>query len=333
MVMVDAMREAPALVTVFGGSGFLGRHVVRALARRGYRIRVAVRRPDLAFFLQPLGTVGQIYAMQANLRHLDSVARAAEGADAVVNLVGILQERGRQSFHLHADGAAAIAGAAPPHAALVQVSALGADAGSPSAYARSKAQGEAAVLGRRPDAVVLRPSVMFGRGDTFFNRFAALARALPVLPLAGAETRFQPAWVSDVAEVVARGVERRVPPGRIYELGGPEVLTLRALVEYVLKVTGRRRPIVALPEAAARAQALMLEVLDTLTLGLLPDELRLTRDQVALLRTDNVVSPAAVAEGRTFAGLGLTPEAIEAIVPDYLVRFRRRGQFDVEGTV
>ena len=328
---MDAMRQAPKLVAVFGGTGFLGRHVVRALARRGYRVRVAVRRPELGFFLQPLGTVGQIGLVQANLRYPASVARAVASTDAVVNLVGILTETGRQSFAgVQADGAEAIAAATAVGVPFVQVSALGADPASPSDYARSKAAGEAAVLSVHPGALVLRPSVIFGQGDSFLSRFAALARALPVLPLAGADTRFQPVFVGDVAEAIARGVDGAVGGGRVYELGGPEVLTLRAIVEYVLRVTDRRRFVLSLPEPVARIQARALEIADALTLGLLPDALKLTRDQVLLLGRDNVVSTAAEAERRTLAGIGIVPSAMEAIVPPYLTRFRKTGQFDVE---
>jgi NADH dehydrogenase len=329
---MDAMRQSPMLVTVFGGSGFLGRHVVRALARRGYRIRVAVRRPNLALFLQPLGVVGQIDFVQANLRYPESVARAVEGADAVVNLVGILQESGRQTFaDVHAAGTKAVADSARPGIPFVQVSALGADPESKSDYARSKAAAEEAVQAAHPDAVILRPSVLFGQGDSFFNRFASLVRALPILPLAGADTRFQPAYAGDVAEAVVRGVDRTIPGGRLYELGGPEIKTLRECVEYVLAVTGRRRLIVDLPLGAARLQARALEIADMLLLGFLPDTLKLTQDQVALLASDNVVSRAAIADGRTFEGLGIQPTALEAIVPGYLVRFRKAGQFAVEG--
>lgn len=328
---MDAMRQSPKLVTVFGGTGFLGRNVVRALAKRGYRIRVAARRPNLGFFLQPLGTVGQIQLVQANLRFPDSIAAAIDRADAVVNLVGILQESGRQSFDdIQAEGPRAIAKAVPAGTRLVHVSAIGADPGSPSGYGRSKAEGEAAILAGHPDAVVLRPSLLFGQGDSFFNRFAALTRALPVLPLAGAATRFQPAFVGDVAEVVARAAEGEVAGGRVYELGGPEVRTLRELVDYVLAVTERRRLVLALPFGLARLQARALEIADLVTLGLLPDELKLTRDQIELLRVDNVVSADAEAEGRCFAGLGIAPKALEAIVPTYLTRFRKTGQFEAE---
>lgn len=323
---------ASQLVTVFGGSGFVGRHVVRALVKRGYRVRVAVRRPDLAGFLQPLGTVGQIHAVQANLRYPDSVMAAVRGADAVVNLVGILQESGRQNFAgVQANGAGAIARACMTQSVtrLVHVSAIGADAGSASLYARSKAQGEAAVFAAVPDAIVLRPSIVFGPEDGFFNRFAALARMLPVLPLVGGgETRFQPVFVGDVAEAVARAVDGAVAGGRVYELGGPDVKSFRDLVAYICEVTGRSPALAPLPFPLARLQARLFETLDRLTLGLLPAELKLTRDQVTLLENDNVVSDAARAEGRDFAGLGIEPVSVEAIVPSYLWRFRKTGQFD-----
>jgi len=323
------LRPQSQLVTIFGGSGFLGRHVVRALAKRGYRIRVAVRRPDLALFLQPLGKVNQIVAVQANLRYPDSVARAAERSDVVINLVGILQETGSQSFaRLQVDGAAEIARAAARQGArMIHVSAIGADPASPSLYARTKAEGEARVFAACPDAVVFRPSLVFGPGDSFFNRFAGLARALPVLPLAGGQSRFQPVFVGDVAEAIARAVDGAVPGGKVYELGGPEVATLEHLVRYMLKTIQRKRAVVDLPLPVAKLQARLLEVADTLTFGLLPDSLKLTRDQVILLQNDNVVSEAAKAEGRTIEAIGITPTAAEAVVPGYLWPFRKAGQF------
>jgi len=322
-------RPQSQLVTVFGGSGFLGRHVVRALARRGYRIRVAVRRPDLALFLQPLGKVGQIIAVQANLRFPESIRRAVEGADIVVNLVGILQQTGGQSFsRIQTEGAGEIARAAAAVGAhLVHVSAIGADPVSASLYARSKGLGEAAVLEARPEAVILRPSLVFGPGDSFLNRFASLARMLPVLPLAGAKSRFQPVFVGDVAEAVALAVEGRVTGGRVYELGGPEVSTLERLVRYMLEVTMRRRLVLDLPLPVARIQARVLEIVDMLTLGLLPDTLKLTRDQVTLLQHDNVVSEEAKAEGRTIEALGIVPTTVEAVAPGYLWPYRKAGQF------
>jgi uncharacterized protein YbjT (DUF2867 family) len=314
------------LVTVFGGSGFVGRHVVRALAKRGWRVRPAVRRPDLAGHLQPMGTVGQIMPVQANLRYPDSVMRAVEGADAVVNLVGILYETGRQRFDaVQAEGPRAIAKAAARAGItnLVQMSAIGADAEGAAAYARSKAAGEAAVLAEIPSSVILRPSIIFGPEDNFFNQFAGLARILPFLPLiGGGETKFQPVFVGDVAEAVALALEGKASPGTAYELGGPAVKSFRQILEYILKETGRSRPLVPLPFAVAELQGRILE--------LLPMKPLLTRDQVILLKADNVVSEAARLEGRTLEGLGVTPESIEAIVPSYLYRFRKAGQFERE---
>jgi uncharacterized protein YbjT (DUF2867 family) len=330
--MVDSSRPlSPQLATVFGGSGFLGHYVVRALTKRNYRVRVAVRRPNLAGNVQPIGVVGQIQAVQANLRFPSSIEAAVRDATVVINLVGILQESGRQSFDaVQADGARTVAeAAASVGARMIHVSAIGADAASESAYARTKADGEAAVRQARPDAVIFRPSVIFGPGDSFFNRFAALARVMPVLPLAGADTRFQPVYAADVSEAIGRAVDGRVAGGQTYELGGPEVKTLRELVEYVLAVTERRRMVLSLPLKAARIQALVTETLDMLTLGLLPDTLKLTRDQIVLLGRDNVVSEEAVRDGRTLEGIGITPTALKAIVPSYLVRFRRSGQFDI----
>jgi uncharacterized protein YbjT (DUF2867 family) len=319
------------LVTVFGGSGFIGRHLVRALAKRGYRVRAAVRRPELARFLQPMGGVGQIHAVQANLRYPESIARAVEGADAVVNLVGILAEKGEQTFdRVQAGGAAAVAQAAAAAGIgrFVQMSAIGADARSASAYARSKAAGEMAAQAAVPGAVVVRPSVVFGPEDSFFNRFAAVARLAPVIPLVGAGTRFQPVFVGDVAEAIARAVDGNAQAGAVYELGGPEVMTMRQLFEYVLKVTERERILYPISFEWADKQARLLETLNSLTFGLLPEEFSLTRDQVTLLELDNVVSQAAIDEGRTLVGLGIEPEIIEAVVPSYLVRFRKTGQFD-----
>jgi NADH dehydrogenase len=317
------MTEIPAetLVTVFGGSGFLGRHVVRALAREGYRVRPAVRRPDLAFHLQPMGRVGQIHAVQANLRYPQSIEAAVRGADVVINLVGILFERGKQRFEaVHAEGAHAVARAAAAEGArMVHVSALGAEAGSSSLYARSKAAGEAAVLGAMPGATIFRPSILFGPEDDFFNRFAAMARVSPALPLVGGgSTRFQPVFVGDVARAIARAVGGGAKGGTIYELGGPEVKTFRELMEYVLAVTERRRLLVPLPFAIARLQAWFLQYMPTPLL---------TPDQVELLRHDNVVTQAAGAEGRSIEALGIEPAAIDAIVPGYLWRFRKTGQF------
>ncbi|MBN8533393.1 MAG: complex I NDUFA9 subunit family protein [Rhizobiales bacterium] len=311
------------LVTIFGGSGFIGRHLTQALAKRGWRIRAAVRRPDLARHLQPLGAVGQIHAVQANLRYPDSVAHALDGADAVVNLVGILHEGGRQTFSaVQAQGPRIVAEAAAKAgvATLVQMSAIGADAHSSADYARSKAAGEAATLAAFPAAVIVRPSIVFGPEDQFFNRFASMARFMPFLPLiGGGETKFQPVYVGDVAEAIVRVLEGRARPGATYELGGPDVKSFKALMEYILETTGRSRPLVPVPFAIARLQASVLE--------LLPAPL-LTVDQVRMLETDNVVSANAQAEKRTLPGLGITPTTIESVVPSYLYRFRKHGQFE-----
>lgn len=318
---MTAITQVPPLVTVFGGSGFLGRHVVRALARRGYRVRVAVRNPNLANHLQPLGNVGQIQAVQANLRYRWSIDRAVQGADHVVNLVGILFEGGRQTFDAVQDfGARAVAEAARGVGAkLTHVSAIGADPQSSAAYARTKAQGEQAVLETMKDAVIIRPSIIFGPEDGFFNRFAAMARLSPVLPLiGGGKTLFQPVYVADVAEAIARSVESKVRGGRIYELGGPEVKTFKECMEDMLAVIDRKRILAPVPWGLARLKASVL--------GLLPNPL-LTVDQVEMLKTDNVVSAAAEKEGRSFAALGITPEPMEAILPAYLWQYRPAGQF------
>jgi len=309
------------LVTVFGGSGFVGRHVIRALAKRHYRIRVAVRRPELAGHLQPLGRVGQIHAVQANLRHRGSVAAAVRDADVVVNLVGILFERGRQRFDaVQTAGAEAVAQAAALHGArLVHMSALGADEASPSAYARSKAAGEAAVLAAAPGATIFRPSIVFGPEDDFFNKFAALARMMPALPLVGGgKTRFQPVFAGDVAAAFAAAAAGETKPGTTYELGGTEVLSFRELMEYVLATIQRRRLLLPTPFWLAKAQAALLQLMPTPLL---------TRDQVELLRRDSVVSEAATREDRTLRGLGIESTSMQAIVPSYLWRFRRTGQF------
>jgi NADH dehydrogenase len=316
-----AVLPRDTLITIFGGSGFVGRHVVRALAKRGYRMRIAVRRPDLTGHLQPLGRVGQIHAVQANLRNPDSVAAAIRDADAVINLVGILFERGRQRFEaIHARGAETVALAAAAHGArLVHMSALGADEHSTSVYARTKAEGEKLVLAAVPTATVIRPSIVFGPEDDFFNRFAALARISPVLPLiGGGQTRFQPIFAGDVAEVFAQAVDGTTKPGTIYELGGPEVFTFKELMEFVLATTERRRLLLPLPFPLARLQATLLQFLP---------KPPLTPDQVELLKYDNVISDAAAAEGRTVAGLGISPHSPEIIVPTYLWRFRKTGQF------
>lgn len=324
---------AERVVTVFGGSGFVGRYVVRALARDGWRVRIACRRPDLAFHLQPAGRVGQIMAVQANVRHPESVAAALRGASAVVNLVGILAETGAQKFSkVQAEGAQTIAEAARAAGinALVHISAIGADPQSASAYGRSKADGEAAVLAVVPSAVILRPSVIFGIEDEFFNRFAAMARYFPVIPIVGAETKFQPVYVGDAAEAVAAAIAGRAKPGAVYELGGPETKTFAELIDYVLKVTERDRRIAKLSFGTGKLVAAITQFLAKLSLGLFPTLLRMTSDQVELLKHDNVVSEAAVKEGRTLQGLGIEPQSIEAIAPTYLYRYRKTGQYQAQ---
>lgn len=313
--------QIPKLVVVFGGSGFVGRHIVRALAKRGYRIRVPVRRPDLAGHLQPLGNVGQIQPVQANVRVRWSIDRAVQGADHVINLVAILHETGRQKFNtVHEFGARAVAEAARSvGAGLTHISALGADLNAESDYARTKALGEKAVLETIPDAVIFRPSINFGPEDSFFNRFADMARYSPVLPLiGGGQTKFQPVYVGDVAEAVARSVEGKIKGGQIYELGGPQVLTFKQCMEELLTVVERKRLLVPVPWWVANLQASVL--------GLLPNPL-LTKDQVLQLRGHNIVSEAATKDNRTLAGLDIQPQSIGTILPSYLWRFRAAGQF------
>src|SRR5215468_9179595 len=326
---MTAKSNAETLITVFGGSGFLGRHVVRALAKRQYRIRVAVRRPDLAGYLQPLGRVGQIHAVQANVRNRPSVAAAVRGSDVVINLVGILFESGRQRFDaVQSFGAEGVALAAAAHnARMVHISAIGADENSTAAYARAKRHGELMVLSATPDATIFRPSILFGPNDDFFNRFAGIARLSPFLPLVGGgHTRFQPVFAGDAAQAIAKAVEGATAPGSIYELGGPEVFTFKQLMEFTLSTIGRRRLLVPLPFGVAKLQAAIFELVSKLPLRFLSKPL-LTRDQVNLLRYDNVVSEAARSDGRTLEGLGITPQSVGAIVPTYLWRFRKAGQF------
>jgi uncharacterized protein YbjT (DUF2867 family) len=313
--------NSDTLITVFGGSGFLGRHVVRALAKRRYRIRVAVRRPELAGHLQPLGTVGQIHAVQANVRYPASVEAAVRDASVVINLVGILFERGRQNFDaVQHYGAEQVALAANAFGArVIHVSAIGADENSSSLYAQAKARGEQAVRAASPDAVIIRPSVVFGPEDDFFNRFGSLARFMPALPLVGGgHTRFQPVYCVDVAEAIANLVESAAGVGKTYEFGGPDVHSMREIMEYILGVTERSRLLMPVPFGLAKFQSWFLQFLP---------KPPLTPDQVELLRSDNVVSDEAIREHRTLQGLGIVPSSYEAIVPSYLWRFRRTGQF------
>jgi uncharacterized protein YbjT (DUF2867 family) len=329
--MTQGERANGRLVTVFGGSGFLGRHVTRALAKRGWRVRAAVRRPDLAFHLQPLGGVGQVTAVQANLRYPESVEAALRGADAAINLVGVLTPRGRQTYEaVQAYGAETVADAvkAAGIARFAHVSAIGADPESPSAYGRSKAEGEAAVRAATPGATIFRPSFVFGPEDEFFNRFATIARMSPAMPVAGADTRVQPVFVGDIAEAIARALEGRATAGATYELGGPDVMTMREVVEFVLETIGRKRLVFGLPDGAAKLLGTVTNFADMVSLGLMPKEFVTTPDQVAMLGRDNVVSEQAKAEGRTLEGLGINPTLAAAVVPTWLYRFRKTGQFE-----
>jgi len=313
---------SPGLVTVFGGSGFVGAQAVRALAKAGWRVRVAVRKPGMAFDLRPLGDVGQIQPVRCDITSKEDVAAALKGADAAVNLVGVLHEGGKRTFQsLHVDGARNVAEAcvAAGVGRLVQISAIGADADSDSDYARTKAEAEAAVRAVKPDAVILRPSIVFGPGDGFLNRFASMATFAPALPLiGGGQTKFQPVYVADVAAAIARATGDPAAAGRTFELGGPAVWSFEDILKYILRETKRERMLAPLPFFAARAIGSLAQI--TAVVGIPPV---LTRDQVVLLETDNVVAEGA--EG--LAALGVQPTGLEAIAPGYLWRYRRGGQF------
>ena len=312
------------LVTIFGGSGFVGRYIARRLAKEGWRVRVAVRRPNEALFVRPYGVVGQVEPVLANIRDDDSVRAALRGADAVVNCVGILAESGKNRFNnVQQHGAARIARIAAQEGVgrLVHISAIGADTASDSEYAKTKAKGEAAVLREMPQAVILRPSIIFGAEDQFFNRFAAMTRFGPVLPVVGANTRFQPVHVDDVAKAAVMGVLGQARPG-IYELGGPDVETFRQLMERMLRVIRRRRLIVNVPFAVATAMGVGFDLLQAVTLGLVKNGV-LTRDQVRNLRRDNVVTGGRMG----FADLGIQPVAMDLVLEEYLWPYRPGGQY------
>lgn len=316
------------LVTVFGGSGFIGRHVVRALAKSGRRVRIAVRNPHVEQSLRLMGDPGQIDLKPADIRDAASVGRALDGAEAAVNLVGLLSQRGAATFQaLQARGAQTVAEAAAERgiARFVQVSAIGADADSPSEYARTKAAGEQAVRTALPGAVILRPSIVFGPEDDFFNRFAGMAQIAPALPLiGGGETRFQPVFVGDVARAAVRALEDQTAFGGLYELGGPGVFTFRELLEQVLRLTGRKRFLAPLPVALAKPIG---QTFDLLT-RFVPIAPPITADQVLLLQRDNVAS----GEHPGLEALGVTPTSLDVILPTYLWRYRKGGQFaDIEG--
>ena len=311
--------ETRTVATVIGGSGFLGRYVVKRLAALGHIVRVAVRDPETAMFLKPMGRVGQVVPLFCNIAQDAHVERAVEGADIVVNLVGILAERRAGDFaRIQAEGAGRVArlSAAAGVKTLIQVSAIGADPGSPSLYARTKAEGEAAVRAALPTATILRPSLVFGPEDQFFNRFGALARIAPIMPVIAGESRFQPVYVGDVADAVLQAIARRDAQGAIYELGGPRIMTFREILGWILAQTGRHRPLITMPAAAARL------------LSHLPMS-GLTPDQLLLLQRDNVADPALPG----LAELGILPTPIELIVPLYLARYRKGGQRQVQSDI
>ncbi|MDU8910064.1 complex I NDUFA9 subunit family protein [Aestuariicoccus sp. MJ-SS9] len=311
------------LVTIYGGSGFVGRYIARRMAKAGWRVRVAVRRPNEAIFVRPYGVVGQVEPVLCNIRDDASVRAVMQGADAVVNCVGILAPSGKNTFDaVQADGAERVARIAAEEgvARMVHVSAIGADKTSDSDYARTKAEGEDAVLRHMPGAMILRPSIVFGPEDQFFNRFAEMTRFGPVLPVVGAETRFQPVYVDDVAKAAVLGVTGQAAPG-VYELGGPDVDSFRELMQQMLGVIRRRRLVLNIPFWAANIIGSVSEFVSKLTGGLVPAQI--TRDQVCNLRRDNVVSDGA----KGFADLGIAPVSLEAVLPEYLWRFRPSGQY------
>lgn len=312
------------LVTIFGGSGFVGRYIARRMAKEGWRVRVAVRNTNEAMFVRPYGVVGQVEPVFCNIRDDASVAAVTEGADAVVNCVGVLDEVGKNTFAaVQAEGAARIARVAASMGVsrMVHVSAIGADAGAASAYARTKAEGEAGVLQHMPAAIILRPSIIFGPEDQFFNRFAGMTRLGPVLPVIGAETRFQPVYVDDIAAAAVKGVLGEAEAG-IYELGGPDVHSFRELMQQMLQVVRRRRLIVNIPFWVGRIMAFGFGLVWAVSLGIVKGPV--TKDQVINLAVDNVVSEDA----KGFDALGIQPTAMQAVLPDYLWRFRPSGQYD-----
>ncbi len=313
------------LVTIYGGSGFVGRYITRRMANEGWRVRVAVRRPNEAIFVKTYGAVGQVEPILCNIRDDASVAGAMRGADVVINCVGVLNELGKNAFDaVQAEGAERIARLAAQQGIgrMVHISAIGADAGSDSEYARTKAKGESGVLAHLPGAVILRPSVIFGTEDQFFNRFAGMTRMSPFLPIFAAGTRFQPVFVDDVAQAAVKAALGQVEPG-VYELGGPEVKTFRELMQQMLGVIHRRRVVIGLPFWAGRIMAGILDLVKYVSFQLFPNNI-LTRDQLKNLRRDNVVSDGA----RTFADLGIEPATLESILPEYLWKFRPSGQYD-----
>jgi len=312
------------LVTIFGGSGFVGRYIARRMAKEGWRVRVACRRPNEALFVKPYGTPGQVEPVACNIRDDASVRALTRGADAVINCVGTFARMGKNNFDtVQVEGAARIARIAAEMGVsrMVQISAIGADAGADSQYSRTKGEGEAGVLAAFPGAVILRPSVIFGTEDQFFNRFAAMTRMGPILPIVGADTRFQPVHVDDVAQAAVKAALGQAAAG-VYELGGPEVDTFRGLMQRMLPIIRRRRLIVGMPFLAAKVMAFGFDAVEAVTLGLIENKM-LTRDQVKTLRHDNVVAEGA----KGFADLGIPPVAMGSVLPEYLWCYRPSGQF------
>ncbi|MEM8729235.1 MAG: complex I NDUFA9 subunit family protein [Pseudomonadota bacterium] len=313
------------LVTIYGGSGFIGRYIARRMAKAGWRVRVATRRPNEALFVKPYGVVGQVEPVFCNIRDDASVAQAMNGADAVVNCVGVLAESGKNTFAaVQEDGAARIARLAAEAGidTMVHISAIGADADSESAYSRTKAAGEAAVLDSIPGAVILRPSIVFGQEDQFFNRFAQMTRIGPVLPIVGADTRFQPVYVDNIAEAAEKALRGQAAAG-VYELGGPDVMSFRELMQMMLTIIRRFRLVMSMPTGIANLMAGGLTLAEKLTFGLFSNSV-LTKDQILNLGRDNVVAEGA----KGLADLGVEPISMEAVLPDYLWRFRPSGQYE-----
>jgi uncharacterized protein YbjT (DUF2867 family) len=317
-------RSMSKLVTIFGGSGFVGRYIARRMAKEGWRVRVAVRHPNDALFVKPYGTVGQVAPVACNIRDDASVRAALRGSDAVVNCVGTFDRMGKNNFSaVQADGAGRIARIAAEMGVtnLVQISAIGADPEGASIYGQTKAAGESAVAVAFPGAVILRPSVIFGSEDKFFNRFAAMSRLGPILPISGGETLFQPVHVDDVAAAAVKGVLGQAAPG-VYELGGPEVVSFCGLMKAMLAVVQRKRLILSVPAAVMAIPAFGFDMLEAVTLGLIKNKM-ITRDQLKSLRVDNVVAPGA----KGFADLGIVPTAMASVLPEYLWRYRPSGQY------
>jgi len=315
-------ERKPKLATIIGGSGFIGTQLVQQMADQGYRIRVGVRRPDLAGHVRPLGDVGQVQPIQVNIRDIDSVTHAVRGADIVINLAGIWYESGRQRFDaVNTAGAANVARAAAKAGvpSLIHVSALGADPDAKSDFLRSKALGEQEVLAAFPKAVIFRPATVFGTGDRFFNLFGTFARLFPIMPVIGGKAKHQPVYVGDVAAAITRAAQGKAKAGTVYELGGPDILTMKELMQKVLRESRRTQPLVTWPMPIALMEGWFLQWLPNPWL---------TVDQVIRYSTDETVSESAIAQKRTFAAFSIKPKAVDAVLPTYMWRFAKHGQFE-----